>query len=426
MCSSGKEKDNLKNLMFKFDLNSHTRSFFNESGEIKFDPPVYEQRYAMSLRILEHELFDKHIKTVVDFGCSEMALLPMIKQIEYIEKVVAVDIDRKVLETHLDRAKPYLSDHIKTRANPFSVEVYEGSIDEPDPSVVGIDAVLAIEIIEHVFPNTLNNIPYSIFGVIQPKIAFISTPNCEFNVLFDLELDNGFRHYDHKFEWTRAQFKDWCFNICERFPNYLVSFMGAGVAPPDYLKLGPVTQIALFVRKDILNLEMTKEVVEASKSSYKLVHKEQFPFHIDERSKEEKILDEAKYHINRLRRLEMYINVEQTFAQIPVVAVYQFLENLVNSSSEMVKVLIDNNIQVKDEYIVIEVEEENEFDDDLRRYGSMGSLGSLYDYETRGGGYNSDDSYGTYEASGGNPMDEDVVESLQNMNLQDPDEELWD
>lgn len=412
-------------MTFNFEFDSYTRSYFNESGAIKFDPPVYEQRYAMALRVLEHELFDGHIKTVVDFGASEMALVPMIKQIEHIEKVVAVDIDRKVLETHLERAKPYLSDHIKTRANPFSVEVYEGSISEPDPSVIGIDAVLAIEIIEHVFPNTLNDIPYSIFGVIQPKVVFISTPNSEFNVLFDLQLDNGFRHYDHKFEWTRTQFNDWCFNICERFPNYLVNFLGAGVAPPDYKKLGPVTQIALFVRKDVLDLEMKKEDVEASKSCYKLVNSEQFPFNIDLRSKEKKVLDEAMYHINRLRRLEIYINAEQTFAQIPVVAIYQFVENLVNCSSEMVKVLTDNNIQVKDEYIVVEVEEENEFDDDLRRYGSMGSLGSLYDYETRGG-YNSDDSCGMDGASGGKDIDEDVVQSLQSMHLQEPDEELWD
>lgn len=306
------------------------------------------------------------------------------------------------------------------------MEVYEGSIDEPDPSVIGIDAVLAIEIIEHVFPVTLNNIPYNIFGVLQPKVVLITTPNSEFNVLFDLPLDNGFRHWDHKFEWTRRQFKDWCFNICERFPNYLVSFLGAGVAPPDYLKLGPVSQLALFVRKDVLDLELISPCLEAktAPSNYKLVHKEQFPFNVDERTKEEKVLDEAKYHINRLRRLEMYINAEQTFAQIPVIAVYQFVENLVNSSSEMVAILTKNDYQVKNEFIVIEVEEEEDYDDG--RYGSMGSLDS-YDYETRGG-YNSDDSYGDEGngAVGGMAVDGDVIESLQNMNLQDPDEELWD
>ncbi|KAL5291008.1 HENMT1 family protein [Megaselia abdita] len=386
MCS---EKDYIKSnrsLMFNFEIQSHTRSFFNEAGEIKFDPPVYEQRYALALRILEHELFTDHIKTVVDFGTAEMALIPMIKQIEHIHKVVAVDIERKILETHLDRAKPYLSDHIKTRANQFSVEVYEGSISEPDPSVIGIDVVLAIEIIEHVFPVTLNDIPYNIFGVLCPKVVLITTPNSEFNVLFELPLENGFRHYDHKFEWTRRQFKDWSFNICERFPNYLVSFFGAGIAPPDYLKLGPVTQIALFVRKDVLDQELVSPIVMNEKypSNYKLVHKEQFPFNIDERSKEEKVLDEAKYHINRLKRFELYLNAEQTHAQIPVIAVFQFVENLVDSSSEMVAILNANDIQVKDEFIVVEIEEED-YDD-----GSMGSLGSLYDYETRGG-YSDDD-----------------------------------
>jgi len=35
----------------------------------------------------------------------------------------------------------------------------------------------------------------------------MTTPNAEFNVLFP-NL-NGFRHPDHKFEWTRQQFGDW-------------------------------------------------------------------------------------------------------------------------------------------------------------------------------------------------------------------------
>lgn len=62
--------------------------------------------------------------------------------------------------------------------------------------------------IEHLHENEVKNLPENIFGYIQPKVAVITTPNADFNVLFP--NFQGFRHYDHKFEWTREEFQDWC------------------------------------------------------------------------------------------------------------------------------------------------------------------------------------------------------------------------
>lgn len=64
--------------------------------------------------------------------------------------------------------------------------------------------------IEHLYPETEINVPHNIFGCIKPKLAIFTTPNQEFNVLFGgSKFPNGFRHDDHKFEWTRDQFRDW-------------------------------------------------------------------------------------------------------------------------------------------------------------------------------------------------------------------------
>jgi hypothetical protein len=49
--------------------------------------------------------------------------------------------------------------------------------------------------------------PEVIFGHLQPNVVVVTTPNCEFNVLFPGL--KKFRHYDHKFEWTRAEFQTW-------------------------------------------------------------------------------------------------------------------------------------------------------------------------------------------------------------------------
>lgn len=61
--------------------------------------------------------------------------------------------------------------------------------------------------IEHLYPDTLMDLPFNIFEYIMPKVAIVTTPNADFNVLFS--NFSGFRHPDHKFEWTRKQFQDW-------------------------------------------------------------------------------------------------------------------------------------------------------------------------------------------------------------------------
>ncbi len=61
--------------------------------------------------------------------------------------------------------------------------------------------------IEHLDPDVLEKVPQSVFGVLQPRTVIITTPNADYNVLFP--GFTGFRHYDHRFEWTRKQFRAW-------------------------------------------------------------------------------------------------------------------------------------------------------------------------------------------------------------------------
>lgn len=66
----------------------------------------------------------------------------------------------------------------------------------------------------------LSQFPHSLFGVLNPKVVILTTPNADFNVLFpDL---TGFRHWDHKFEWNRTEFKSWYeLLICKYRPSHL-------------------------------------------------------------------------------------------------------------------------------------------------------------------------------------------------------------
>ena len=72
---------------------------------------------------------------------------------------------------------------------------------------------------EHLDSPVLDDVPYSIFGILRPHVVVMTTPNAEYNVLFP-EF-SGFRHPDHRFEWTRHQFQTWyvwydqCTNLLE-------------------------------------------------------------------------------------------------------------------------------------------------------------------------------------------------------------------
>ena len=92
----------------------------------------------------------------------------------------------------------------------------------------------------------------------KPKIVCITTPNKDYNVLFDMEPEE-MRHWDHKFEWTQQEFQSWCRGIVEQHPRYVVTFGGVGAPPADVSMInhGFASQIATFYRKDFLQVEST-------------------------------------------------------------------------------------------------------------------------------------------------------------------------
>jgi hypothetical protein len=81
-----------------------------------------------------------------------------------------------------------------------------------------------------------------VFEYAQPATVIITTPNAEYNVRFPTLPAGQFRHRDHRFEWTRAQFADWAGETALRH-GYSVRFVAVGEADP---LLGPPTQMGVF------------------------------------------------------------------------------------------------------------------------------------------------------------------------------------
>ena len=78
----------------------------------------------------------------------------------------------------------------------------------------------------------------------KPQTVVLTTPNAEYNVMWETLPAGNFRHSDHRFEWTRQEFQSWANGIADRF-DYSVRFFPVGTEDE---RVGPPTQMGVFER----------------------------------------------------------------------------------------------------------------------------------------------------------------------------------
>ncbi|XP_017040705.1 small RNA 2'-O-methyltransferase [Drosophila ficusphila] len=346
-----------------------TLTTMTETG-ITFDPPVYEQRYCGTIQILEDPRWADKIKKVVEFGCAEMRFFQLMRRIETIENIRLVDIDEPLLRKNSTCIDPLVSDYLRHRSSPLNVQILQGSVADSSEELRDTDAVVALELIEHVYDDVLSKIPDNVFGFMQPKLVVFSTPNSDYNVIFtrfNPLLPNGFRHDDHKFEWTREEFKAWCLGIVEKYPNYMFSLTGMGNPPKDFESVGHVSQIAIFVRKDCLEMQLENPLVTTPKigeesTPYKLIRSVDYPFYVDTRTEKEKIWIEVQIEMQRFKRMAIYSENEQdsfddTY-KMPITSLLNRLQNVGATREVLDELLKENNLKVEDNCVIIEDSDE--------------------------------------------------------------------
>ncbi|KAJ9582044.1 hypothetical protein L9F63_003627 [Diploptera punctata] len=311
---------------------------------VRFFPPVYVQRYTAVKHVLQDERWLGKINKVVDFGCAEFGFFIFMKNLSGIQEVLSVDVDRQILEHNCCRAAPLNVDYLESyqRSEPLVVRILNGSIADTDPRLLGTDAVICIELIEHLYPDVLEEVPYTVFGYIEPLIAVFTTPNSDFNVLFP-NL-SGFRHPDHKFEWTRSQFEEWALNITSRYPAYNVNVFGVGKGPPGTESYGSCSQMAVFTKIDYqshIDKKLHHDLPETEESDvvYEEIRCYEFPYHIDNRTDDEKILHEAEYYIRVLAMYDKYNTDKGIY--IPLKQILPRVEKW-NTSETMLKNLLED------------------------------------------------------------------------------------
>ena len=120
--------------------------------------------------------------------------------------------------------------------------VRQSALTYADPDLVGYDAAVLMEVVEHVDESRLPALERSVFGCAKPNAVIVTTPNAEYNVRFATLPAGHFRHRDHRFEWTRAEFRRWAEAVAERH-GYSVGYRPIGDDDPE---VGPPTQAAVF------------------------------------------------------------------------------------------------------------------------------------------------------------------------------------
>ncbi|KAI1302346.1 Small RNA 2'-O-methyltransferase [Halotydeus destructor] len=231
---------------------SETKQEKGEHGEennvgIKFEPPLYIQRYKYVYDLIFKQ--NPPVAKVADFGCAEGKFINYLKALPFADEISAVDIEEDALEECKFKARPNSWDYVFGRNVAMNLNLYRGSVAEKDYRLKYLDAITMIELIEHLSSSVLEKFPANVFGFLKPRIVIITTPNSEFNALFQQLKPGDFRHWDHKFEWSRREFKDWCDSIVAKYPDYAYEIFGVGDALPESKELGPCSQGVLFKRQ---------------------------------------------------------------------------------------------------------------------------------------------------------------------------------
>ncbi|PWN51999.1 hypothetical protein IE53DRAFT_25937 [Violaceomyces palustris] len=251
--------------------------------KIYFDPPLWLQRQSWVLSHLRKERVD----SVLDVGCSNGMLLSALLQPAFqvddfpverfpalspvaknssvaghfgwpkglesshwiyspseivLSQLAGLDIDSEALEA----AKSSLSAHGKAiaesspRWTSLHVQLLQGGLEVEDERLDEFDAFVSTEVIEHLDSTCLQQYAPTLLGKYRPRLFLITTPNYSFNAHFGSELstrpgypdptgrtERVFRHADHKFEWTPAEFKQWCEEVADDY-GYEVTIQGLG------------------------------------------------------------------------------------------------------------------------------------------------------------------------------------------------------
>ncbi|MFX0538428.1 3' terminal RNA ribose 2'-O-methyltransferase Hen1 [Ornithinimicrobium sp. Y1847] len=204
-------------------------------------PPVPHKRARLAAVLTA--LREVGAQRVVDLGCGEGFYLGELIRDPTITEVVGIDVSAAELaraERRLGLTEDRLPDTQRAK-----LTLRQSSVTYRDDALAGYDAILLVEVVEHLEPDRVEALVTNVFGHARPRAVVLTTPNAEHNVRYGIP-QGQFRHPDHRFEWTRQELASWAQDVGARH-GYTVEVRPVGEDDPE---VGPSTQLALFTRRD--------------------------------------------------------------------------------------------------------------------------------------------------------------------------------
>lgn len=194
--------------------------------------------HDVRLQAVRDLLLELNVTSVADMGCGEGKLLRLLMEKSVFKKLLGMDVSPYALEIAEDKLKlDRLPEKQRER-----IHLIQGSLTYRDKRLAGFDAGVLVEVIEHLDEHRLTTLEKVVFEYARPEYVVVTTVNAEYNVMYEQLSAGAFRHSDHRFEWTRAEFEAWGNRVAEQF-GYLVSYSPLGDVDE---KLGGPSQLALF------------------------------------------------------------------------------------------------------------------------------------------------------------------------------------
>jgi small RNA 2'-O-methyltransferase len=194
--------------------------------------------HDLRIEAVMRQLVNSGAASVLDLGCGRGALLKRLLPVAQFSRLLGIDIDMHALV----QARQALDIDL-LHPNP-RVSVCYGSFAEENRDCVGFDAAVLLETIEHIDAGYLPRVERAVFVGMRPSLVLVTTPNREYNPVHGLARGER-RHPGHRFEWTRAQFRNWADGVALR-TGYQVVYQDLGWPQPD---IGGSSQMASFSMK---------------------------------------------------------------------------------------------------------------------------------------------------------------------------------
>ncbi len=197
-----------------------------------------ETLHDKRIKLVAEKITESGAERVLDLGCGEGKLIrQLIKQKQFSE-IVGMDVSYN----ELIKAKERLHFEEMSPKQKERINLFQGSLTYKDQRLEGFDAAAVVEVIEHLDLNRLKAFERVLFEFAKPKTVVLTTPNQEFNVMWDKLDAEEMRHDDHRFEWTRKEFLEWSNKIGETY-NYKVELFPIG---DEVENIGAPSQMAIF------------------------------------------------------------------------------------------------------------------------------------------------------------------------------------